>query len=208
MNMLVRPNLFDMPPAEYFKQTRAMRLIDWLQSVENTLLRESLVTIYYAYEDRWEVAMGSSANHQAWPGGLRDHLAEMCRNGWDFYQMKLARYGTLPYSFDDILVGIFCHDAEKLAKGADTNDKRFKHLLLLVAQGKSWEEIKFHLLADWAFFGLILTNEQSNAVKYTHGEPDSEYRKDYRVMWELAACVGNLDRDSARGFHSHRRGLG
>ncbi len=208
MNMIIRPNIFEMPPAEYFATTNAMRLLDWLKSADNDKLREVLVRIYRTYEHRWPVATGSSHNHQAWPGGLRDHLAEMCRNGWDFYQLKQGRYGTLPYTFDDILVGIFCHDAEKLIKGSDPEDPRFKRFHLLAANGMNWEDIKWEFLADWTFFGLTLTKEQSNAVKYTHGEPDSEYRKDYRVMWELAAAVGNLDRDSARGFHSHGRGMG
>lgn len=204
--MTIRPT-FEIPQS-YFEKTNAMRLLDWLESAEDGKLRRAFNHIYHAYEDRWEVAAGSSHNHQAWPGGLRDHLASMCRDGWDCYQFFSRRYSPLPYTFDDILVGIFCHDAEKLIKGSAVDDRRFKRFHLLRAGGMEWEDIKWELLEDWEDLGLVLTEKQKHALKYTHGEPDHEYRKDMRVMWELDSYIHCLDNGSARGRHDKGRGQG
>lgn len=189
---------------------RRMRLIDWLSDVDDVALGNRLTALYRHYLDLWAVVPGSSQNHQAWPGGLRDHLAELCRTGWRYYCSDLAYHGAMPFTFDDVVVAVFCHDAEKLVKHGREDDPRCgPYINLHHQEGAPWETVKFHLLDFWEQeFGLVLSNAQRNAVKYTHGEPDGEYRKDRRVMGELAAFVGNLDRDSARVHHDKGRGLG
>ncbi|RYG59659.1 MAG: hypothetical protein EON60_09770 [Alphaproteobacteria bacterium] len=187
---------------------KRMRLKEFLAGVADTNLRASLLAVHRYYEDVWPVAPGSSHNHQAWPGGLRDHLADMCRRGWLMYQLDSLLYGELPFSFDDVVVCIFCHDAEKLVKNSPRADKRFGRYLTMADEGMAWEDVKWRVLAEWAFFGLVLTHAQTNALKYTHGEPESEYRKDKRVMNELAAFVHALDNTSARCYHDKGRGRG
>ena len=36
-------------------------------------------------------------------------------------------------------------------------------------------------------YGIVFTDEEINALKYIHGEPDSEYNPETRIMGELAA---------------------
>lgn len=188
----------------------AMRLIDWLMNIDSPQLRATLVTLYRHYEDILPTVMGSSSNHQAWPGGLRDHLADMCRLGWSHYQLDTELFGPLPFTFDDVVVGIFCHDAEKFVRYGPKDDPRCAPWHDIHAKGVDWEEIKFLIVAKWEMnsgYTFKLTDSQYNAIKYTHGE-GNDHRKNMRVMGELAAFVGNLDRASARIWHSRGQGLG
>jgi hypothetical protein len=198
---------------DYFPLLNRMKLRDWLDWLANFPRDrgQTLINIYEHYEDLLHTLPASSHNHQVWRGGLADHLAAMCSFAWHDHQLNKWLDSELPYTFENVLVGIFCHDAEKFVVYGPKDDSRcvLFHAMAENAAGKEEKErIKWHVLEHWKTqFGLILTEDEINAVKYTHGE-GSDYRPDQRVMSPLAAAVGNADRASARIFFDYGKGLG
>lgn len=181
------------------------RLRVWLEGVEGPE-RNPLLAIHDHYDDILHSAPASSGNHQTWEGGLADHLTAVCYFAWYDYQLHSPLLAD--YDFYSVLVAIMCHDAEKFVLYGPEDDPRCKRYHEMRQRGMSKEEVKWYLLEKWqGYFGLKISPEVYNAIKYTHGEGD-DYQSDRRVMSPLAAAVGNADRTSARIFFDYGRGLG
>lgn len=185
-------------------------LRDWLENLKSSR-GQTLLQIYSAYEDLLNTSPASSHNHQTWPGGLADHLADMCRFGYIMYQGDKALYGEPEYTWESFVVAVFCHDAEKFVVYGQPTDPRcapFHALADTPANKQEKEGIKWEVLEYWRKqFGLTLTYAETNAVKYAHGEGD-DYRSNQRVMLPLAAALGNADRHSARIRFNKGQNLG
>lgn len=137
-------------------------------------------------------AMGSGHNHQAWVGGYRAHLEQFfalaLSIGKVFTVEFIGSMKEVPWE-SVVLVGYF-HDIEKMHKYSDLSNV------------EPWRSTRFDkdnylrfVLRDrW---GIILTEEELDAIKYVHGEGD-DYRKDRRVMSPLAALCHMADVGSAR----------
>lgn len=138
-------------------------------------------------------AKGSSANHQAWPGGYCDHIAEVLRIARSLYA-TLSAIRPLPFKRASAEIVLYFHDIEKIWKYTTGLPAGFdKKAYLLEALPREW--------------GIRFTEEEQNALEYVHGE-GSDHRGDKRVMNELAAFVHACDVLSARLWHSDGRGLG
>ncbi len=145
---------------------------------------------------RWaaslEAATGSSHNHQAWPGGYLDHVAQTMAFAAELYPMLKVVAGPFykpPFSLSDALLVLFLHDIEKP--------------FLPPAPGLPWDKderkaIRYKKIFD---FEIQLTDAQLNALDYVEGE-GKDYSRTSRTMNELAAFCHMCDVASARIFHS------
>ncbi|MCA9308967.1 hypothetical protein KC973_01195 [Candidatus Saccharibacteria bacterium] len=151
------------------------------------------------YRELFTQTPGSSGNHQAWPGGYLDHVTEIMNIGSTLYH-TMSQMRELPFTESDVLLITFWHDMEKpfkytydpstgeLVKNPDLLDKTAS------------EEFKRDLMKR---FGIELNAMQANALEFVEGIRDDKYRKDSRVMGELAAMCHMADLWSARGWYNH-----
>jgi hypothetical protein len=121
-------------------------------------------------------ATGSTHNHQNWEGGYYDHL-KMC---FDIAE-KLYSSFKFRFSLQSALVVLYFHDVEK------------------VERKKAFDKDDFYDRYLSEVYEIQFTSEERNALQYIHGEGE-DYRKDHRVMNELAAFCHCCDVLSARCF--------
>jgi hypothetical protein len=147
--------------------------------------REKCYKLNEDNKSHFELARGSSFNHQAWPGGYLDHIVEVMNVAVNLYG-SLSTIRELPFTLSDSLLILFLHDLEKPWKNEihfqSKNDKR----LFRTSKIKQYE--------------IELSAEQENALRYVEGEGD-DYRSDRRVMNELSAFCHICDVTSARIWH-------
>ena len=172
-------------------------------------------------------AKGSGRNHQAWEGGYLDHVRETMNIARWLYATSPR---ALPFKLSDALVVMFLHDVEKPFKETarrkrqvwccqqcglrDCDDPAVaEHQALDNWSNEGgaepediWEpwtkeerrEFRANLIAR---YGVQLTEEQQNALRYVEGVPDKEYTPGERTMGELAAFCHCCDMLSARLWH-------
>lgn len=151
---------------------------------------------------------GSSNNHQAWEGGYFDHITEVmnvCVSLFPIYNVR-----KLNFTLSDALLVMFLHDLEKpwketllttankeieIAKGCsggwitlDTKESIIKDVR---------KKFREHKIQE---YGIVLSEQQQNALKYVEGE-NADYSNKRRVMNELAAFCHIADVSSARIWH-------
>ena len=152
--------------------------------------REAILNFHQEFQDKIYLAKGSSFNHQSWPGGYADHIADAFRI-CEVLCSHLPGIRPVNINLDSALIVIYFHDLEKMWKYTDGTlvDKEEWYNKYLPERG------------------ITFTEEELNALRYTHGEGD-DYRKDARVMNELAAICHAADNLSARLWFNAGRGLG
>jgi hypothetical protein len=201
-----------------------LKINELLALIPNSELLQRLII---DNSERMMSAPGSSKNHQAWVGGYIDHVIETmniaCQMFWTFE--GLGR--PLPFVLSDALVVMFLHDLEKPWKhflpldknmclcghwhvdhkrinpwsdaacnhctGLPRNCNMFRHVEL-----KTKEDRKAFRDGMIEEYGILLSDDQKNALKYVEGIPDSEYKPGDRIMGELAAFCHCCDILSAR----------
>ena len=137
-------------------------------------------------------APGSSHNHQAWRGGYYDHVSEVMNLAVLFYN-ALGTARPLSFSLSDALLVVFLHDLEKPWKYVVGFDGSITKDAGMTKEGrKSFRAQKIHE------YGIDLTPEHENALRYVEGIPDSEYTPGARIMGPLAAFCHLCDVTSAR----------
>jgi hypothetical protein len=147
--------------------------------------RTNLWAIVRDEQESFTSAKGSSHNHQAWEGGYLDHVTEAMNIACQLYRTLSVR--KLPFSLHEALEVMFLHDIEKpfaaelKAAGAYSKADR--------------KQFRAEIIQD---YGIKLTEEQENALRYVEGVPDSEYTPGERTMGELAAFCHCCDILSAR----------
>jgi hypothetical protein len=151
---------------------------------------EPLLKILQDHKDRIFSAPGSSHNHQAWEGGYVHHITE-CMNIAAQIFWCLDDLRPLPFLLSDVLVVMFLHDLEKPWK-----------LDIPLRTKADRRDFRERMIAD---YGISLTDEQRNALRYVEGVPDSEYTPGERTMNELAAFCHMVDIASARLWHDKGR---
>jgi len=137
---------------------------------------------HYDHLHLFNTAKGSSHNHQCWEGGYRDHLTQCLYLADDLHAVLHVKY----FSFDSVVIVLYFHDIEKM----------FKYGSVPVTD---FDKDKFLYSTLKEQYGIEFTEDEKNALKYIHGE-GTEYRKDKRVMNELAAFCHSIDILSARLF--------
>jgi hypothetical protein len=155
----------------------------------------------------FEKAQGSSHNHQAWPGGYLDHVVETMNIAWWLASSSPRDY---PFSVFEALEVMFLHDIEKpwlQSPEAPSPAGSFKEYAASSYGGLYTKEVRRHFRATLiSHYGIKLTPEQENALKYVEGVPDSEYTPGERTMGELATFCHCCDILSARLWHDKGRG--
>lgn len=151
--------------------------------------RSACIRLYEENRKLWEQSPGSSHNHQAWPGGYVDHITEVMNIAIAIYTaLNAAR--PLSFSLSDALLVLYLHDLEKPwkhVKGVKMEDKAQRN------------EFRLKKAAE---YGIQLTAEHLNAIKYAEGELN-DYSPKKRIMWPLAAFVHSCDVISARLWPDH-----
>jgi hypothetical protein len=214
-----------------------LKIDELLEMIPNS---DALRSIVRDNAKRIMTAPGSSKNHQAWRGGYINHVIETmniaCQLYWTFE--RLGR--DLPFLISDVLVVMFLHDLEKPWKhflplnpdeclcghersnhcrrnawsdtacldctGLPRNCNMFRHVELKTKEDR--KAFRDGLIEE---YGILLSDDQKNALKYVEGIPDSEYKPGDRIMGELAAFCHCCDILSARLWydwgkeHSWRR---
>lgn len=150
-----------------------------------SLLSEEISKWHNEHIKGFNTAKGSSHNHQNWEGGYADHLLQCFCLADKFYDHITELWGKLPFTLESVLKVLYFHDVEKLFRygmGVEI-DK---------------EEYLYKTLAER--YSITFTEEESNALRYIHGE-ETDYRKNQRVMNELAGFCHAIDIFSARVLH-------
>lgn len=142
------------------------------------------------HAEKFEIARGSSHNHQAWDGGYLDHVVETLNIA---FWLVTTSPRPLPFSLSDALEVMFLHDLEKPWK----HTKYHNETLSLTSKSER-RAFRDMLIQQ---YGIQLSDEQRNALRYVEGVPDSEYTPGKRTMGELAALCHCCDILSARLWH-------
>lgn len=169
----------------YYGIEQSLRLVDEPhRSVCLRILREN--------RELFEKVQGSTNNHQAWPGGYLDHVSEVLNIGRVLYD-GLGGLRPLPFSLSDALFVLFLHDIEKPWKYRINGDGNLEHIPELQTKGAQHA----FRMAKLAEYGIVLTEDQLNGLKYVEGELN-DYTNKRRVMGPLAAFCHLADVTSAR----------
>jgi hypothetical protein len=140
---------------------------------------------------------GSTHNHQNWPGGYMDHITEIMNIGRVLYT-SLNAVRPLPFSLSDVLLVCFLHDIEKPWKYRTALDGGLEER----PEIRSKDAQHRFRAEKIAAYGIVLTTEQSVALRYVEGELH-EYSSKHRVMNELGALCHMADVASARIWYAH-----
>lgn len=147
----------------------------------------------------FQTVQGSSHNRQAWPGGYFDHVQETMNIAILLYG-ALNPLRPLPFALPDALLVNFFHDIEKPWKYqvGDDGELYYREELTDKDAQRIFRTQKIH------HYGIRLTEEQENAMRYIEGEFD-DYTNEQRVMGPLAAFCHMCDVASARIWFDHPR---
>jgi len=161
-----------------------------LDSILNELQdprKEAILAFHEEFRDKIYASKGSSHNHQNWEGGYADHIADACQIAKVLHMSLTGLFSEVPVNIDSAIIVLYFHDIEKIWKYTD---------------GTFIDKVEWYekILPER---GITFSPEELNALRYTHGEGD-DYRKDARVMNELAALCHAADNLSARMWHSKR----
>lgn len=160
-------------------------------------IKTKIYDVYHKYKAEFITAQGSQNNHQAWVGGLLDHIVDAMNIGRLLYQgMSIKR--PLPFTVSDVLVVIFLHDIEKAFP------KRINEVMentVYYTRSKAKSKIRYRVLHEESIWEL-LSEEHKNAIDFAEGE-NEHYSNERRVMHPLAAFVHICDTASARVWFDH-----
>lgn len=140
---------------------------------------------------------GSTNNHQAWTGGYLDHIQEIMNIAVLVHGM-LSSARPMPFSLSDLLLVVFLHDVEKPWKYDLGEDGQLHHKSSMQTKADH-QSFRMKKLTE---YGIILTPEQENGLKYAEGELD-DYSNRRRMMGPLAAAAHMCDVASARIWFDH-----
>ena len=157
--------------------------------------------IYDDYRDKFEAGLGSSSNHQFWPGGYIDHVTDAMNIGVKVYEMY-NQLRPLPFSVSDVLLIVYLHDLEKPFKYVFNPDGTVQKKTDLIEKEAS-ETFKRDIIDS---YGITFSPLQDNALEFVEGMRDHKYQKTRRVMGELAVVCHIADLTSARLWYNHPLG--
>jgi len=169
------------------------KLIDMISEPNRSICARILID----NKQLFQKVQGASHNHQAWPGGYFDHVQEVMNIAVVLYQQMNA-LRPLPFTLSDALLVMFLHDIEKPWKYEIGADGKMKYKDSMKTKTE-FREFRNKKLAE---YGIALTAEQENGMKYVEGE-HNDYTNLRRVMGELAAFCHLCDVTSARIWHNY-----
>ena len=169
-------------------------LIDMVDELNRTICHK----ILQDNRKLFEVARGSTHNHQTWDGGYIDHVTDGMNFAVELYGTLFKIDRPIPFSLSDSLLVFFLHDIEKPWRImiAESDEVVNRPGLETKEQFREFRESKL------AEYGLVLTDAQYNALTYVEGEY-KDYSSKRRVMNELAGFCHIVDVYSARIAHDY-----
>lgn len=150
----------------------------------------------------FEVARGSTHNHQTWDGGYIDHVTDGMNYAYHLYDFDASFGRPLPFSKSDALLIFFLHDLEKPWRIEVLEDGTVRNREGLDSK-QAFKDFREQRLKE---YGLELTAAQHNGLTYVEGEI-SDYSSKHRVMNELAAFCHKVDVWSARGWYDYPKDI-
>ena len=165
-----------------------------LSEVKSDELKEKLLTIYDAIEDRLKAMPASTKYHQNWKGGLYDHTCQVMTIALDFYE-KRKRDFMMKINRDDVILTTFLHDFDKLDKYAvnPKADEKGEHPFIWNYKKEAINSIAqiIHYLVP---YNLQLKEKHLNALTFSHGG----WTRDRGQMNALATVLHCADLWSTR----------
>lgn len=144
----------------------------------------------------FQVAQGSTNNHQNWPGGYLDHVQEAMNIAIVLHE-QLSSLRPLPFSLSDLLLVIYLHDIEKPWK-YELCDGKLHHKPSLQTK-EAHQRFRMEKLAE---YGITFTPDHENGMKFAEGELN-DYSNQHRAMGPLATVAHMCDVASARLWFDH-----
>ena len=132
--------------------------------------------------------------HQAGPGGYLDQIGSCFRLAAGFYSALSNELQDL-FHFASAVVVLYFHDIEKPWKYG-------------IGSPGPIDKEEFLRTDLPTRYGITFSPDEWNALTYVHGEPESEYNPNIRLMGRLASVCHAADCLSARGCHDQGRGIG
>ncbi len=154
--------------------------------------RDFCINLLNENEKRFKDSPGSLTKHQAWVGGYIHHLEEVMNFGCELFSLMDSRR-KLDFSISDVILVLFIHDLEKPFRYVEPK-----------TEFHSDEEKKLFIKGIVDKYGIILSENHKNALRYIHGEED-EYSRTERIQKPLAAFVHICDVASARIWFDYPR---
>ncbi len=145
----------------------------------------------------FQTVQGSTNNHQAWLGGYYDHVQEVMNLAVVQYE-TLSALRPLPFSLSDLLIVVYLHDVEKPWKYELGSGGQLQHR----AGMERKEDHQAFRMKKLGEYGVVLTPEQENGLRYAEGEIN-DYSPRERRMGPLAAVAHMCDVASARLWFDH-----
>ncbi len=173
------------------------RSVDELVDLIEEPNREPCRRILIDHRQLFQIVPGSTNNHQAWPGGYVDHVQEIMNIAVVLYE-QLSALRPLPFTLSDLLLVVFLHDIEKPWKYDLGEDGELHHKPSM----RTKEDHQRFRMAKLTEYGMVLTAEHENGLKYAEGEL-SDYSSRRRVMGPLAVVAHMCDVASARLWFDH-----
>ena len=134
---------------------------------------------------RFYKSPGSLTKHQAWEGGYIHHLEEAMSFAIAQYKL-MDDFRKQEFSLSDLLLVLFLHDLEKPWRYVDPKTVF------------SSDEQKNDFIREMAEkYGIVLTADHLNGLKYIHGE-GKDYSRTKRIAGPLATVAHVCDDISAR----------
>lgn len=169
------------------------QLIEMVDEPNRSACKKTLADNYKLFQ----TVPGSAHNHQVWTGGYFDHVQEAMNIAVVLYKI-LNFLRPLSFTLSDVLLVLFLHDIEKPWKYEVSSDGELQHIPELHTK-TAQQEFRTKKLEE---YGIVLTPEQKNGMKYVEGELD-DYTNRRRVMGPLAAFCHLCDVTSARIWFDH-----
>lgn len=145
-------------------------------------------------------APGSSHNHQYWPGGYLDHIAETFQIAAGIYNIFPKRQPAI--HLPDVLLALYLHDIEKPFLYGFDEDNQFIIKDEKLKSKQARQAFREELIKKYQ---LPLKKKHWHALKYVEGVRDEDYSPNGRTMNELATLCHLADMASARLWHNYTK---
>lgn len=128
-----------------------------------------MLKLYGNVENRLKTMPASTKYHQSWKGGLYDHILQVMTIALEFYE-KRKRDFMMKIDIDDIILVTFLHDFDKLDKYVE-NPRALEpgENPFIWNYDKIDVNEKAQILNYLIPYGISLTDQQLNAISYSHG---------------------------------------
>jgi hypothetical protein len=167
-------------------QLKLRSLLDFIDPFNNA----QCLRLYEENKVIFHKSPGSKTKHQAWHGGFVDHLEEVMKFAFKLFNLMNAQR-PLVFSLSDAMLVLFLHDIEKPFKYGGSK-------IPLNTEEEKWN----FLIEITNRYGIDLSEEHLNALRYAHGE-GKDYDPIKRVQGPLGAFIHMCDVASARIWYDY-----